>query len=232
MSEQVAHLTPANFVHQLSSVCLEDVFNPYSQICEIHDRPDAAQLRCSNLIRSLERAVELRVKTIWIARDLGYRGGRRTGLALTDEPHLGSYRSLLGGVSVEKATKGPDIGERTAGTIWRMLSRIKEPVFLWNVFPLHPHDKSNQMSNRCHTAFERRACAKYMHNLVSLLKPEKIVAIGGDAHKAALDIGLSTLRVRHPSYGGQNDFVEQISVAYGITSESKQLDFFSKTCHV
>ncbi len=110
-----------------------------------------------------------------------------------------------------------------------MLSRIKEPVFLWNVFPLHPHDKSNQMSNRCHTAFERRACAKYMHNLVSLLKPEKIVAIGGDAHKAALDIGVSTLRVRHPSYGGQNDFVEQISVAYGLTSESEQSSiFFSK----
>lgn len=228
MSEQPSHLTPPNFVRRLSEVMLEDVFNPYSQICDIHDRPDAAQLRCSNLLRSIERAVELRVKTIWIARDLGYRGGRRTGLALTDECHLSSFRALLGDVSVEKATIGPEIGERTAGTIWRMLSKIGEPVFLWNVFPLHPHDKSDPMSNRCHTARERKACAHFLHDLVSMLKPEKIVAIGADAHKAALDIGVTTLRVRHPSYGGQNDFVNQISAAYGVSDNSVQPDLFSQ----
>jgi len=32
--------------------------------------------------------MELGSNTIWMGRDLGYRGGRRTGLALTDEAHL------------------------------------------------------------------------------------------------------------------------------------------------
>jgi uracil-DNA glycosylase len=226
MSELSAPLTPAAFVEQLSRVRLDDVFNPYSQICEIYDKPDAAHIRCLNLIRSLERALELRARTIWVARDLGYKGGRRTGLALTDEAHLDSYRALLDGVYVEKATKGPEVRERTASTIWRMLDRIGEPIFLWNVFPLHPHENGNPMSNRCHAARERKTCASYLHDLVSMLRPEKIVAIGGDAHKAALEIGVSTLKVRHPSYGGQTDFIRQISAAYGINESSDQLELF------
>lgn len=226
MSEQVKNLTPELFVDLLSKVKLDNVFNPYSQICEVYDRSDAAHLRCMNLTHSLKKALDLRVRTIWIARDLGYRGGRRTGLALTDELHLASYSALLDGVSFKKATKGPDVGERTASTIWRMLDLIGEPIFLWNVFPLHPHEKSNPMSNRCHTNSERKACASFLQNIVSMLRPEKIVAIGGDAHKAANEIGVSTLRVRHPSYGGQSEFIHQIASAYCIVERKDQLELF------
>ena len=76
------------FTEALSRVHLDNVFNPYADVCELHDRPDAAARRRQNLELSLSRALELNVRTMWIARDLGYRGGRRTGLALTDEMHL------------------------------------------------------------------------------------------------------------------------------------------------
>ena len=107
-----------------------------------------------------------------------------------------------------------------------MLERIDEPIFLWNVFPLHPHEKGEPMSNRRHTSKERKTCAHFLHALISMLKPEKVVAIGGDAHKAAGDLGISTVKVRHPSYGGQNDFIQQISHAYEIEVTSRQLDMF------
>lgn len=207
-----------SFTDALSAVRLDNVFNPYSDHCALHDRADAAARRRQNLELSLTTAVDCEVRTIWIARDLGYRGGRRTGLALTDEMHLDAYSALYHGLPVEKATKGPAVGERTANVVWRMLARIGKPVFLWNVFPLHPHEPDDPMSNRCHTARERDACGEFLHAIVDLLQPEKIIAIGGDAHKAIEGLGIRSVPVRHPSYGGQNVFIRQIQEAYNLAS--------------
>lgn len=216
-----------SFTAALSSIQLDNVFNPYTDHCVLHDRPDAAACRRQNLELSLSTAVDLKVRTIWIARDLGYRGGRRTGLALTDEMHLGAFSALFRGMPVEKATKGPAVGERTANVIWRLLTRIDEPVFLWNVFPLHPHEPDDPMSNRCHTAKEREACGQFFHAIIDLLQPEKVVAIGGDAHRAVESLGISSVQVRHPSYGGQGIFVRQIEKAYGLAS-ARTPDLFSQ----
>ena len=215
------------FTDALSSVQLENVFNPYADHCELHDRPDAASRRRQNLELSLSTAMDFGIHTIWVARDLGYRGGRRTGLALTDEMHLAAYSALFRGLPVEKATKGPAVGERTANVIWRLLGRINEPVFLWNVFPLHPHEPDEPMSNRCHSARERDTCAEYFHEIVSLLRPKKIIAIGGDAHRAVESLGISSVQVRHPSYGGQNIFIRQIEAAYELR-QAETPDLFSQ----
>lgn len=111
------------------------------------------------------------------------------------------------------------MGERTASTVWRLLARINEPVFLWNVFPLHPHEPNEPMSNRCHTARERNTCGEFFHAMINLLQPEKIIAIGGDAHRAVTNLGVNSIQARHPSYGGQNVFIRQIEAAYGLASE-------------
>src|SRR5262249_29263157 len=92
------------------------------------------------------------VDSIWIARDLGYRGGRRTGLPLTDEVHLPTFSHVFGGLKVHRATIGPPVAERTAAIVWRMLRCISVPVFLWNVFPFHPYLPGEPLSNRCHSA--------------------------------------------------------------------------------
>lgn len=204
------------FVDDLAAVALPHVFNPYTDHCPLHDRLDAADRRRRNLELSLEAAIAFKVKTIWIARDLGYRGGRRTGLALTDEAHLDAYSELFRGLPVERATVGPAVGERTANTIWRMLNRLQAPVFLWNVFPLHPHEPRDPMSNRCHTARERDACGAFLHAIIQLLNPDQVFAIGGDAHRAVGALGIESVQVRHPSYGGQNVFIRQIEEAYNL----------------
>lgn len=209
--------TPAHFVDALAKVRLEHVFNPYADHCALHDQPDAIARRRRNLELSLTAAIDLNVTTIWLARDLGYRGGRRTGLALTDEAHLDAYSALFHGLPIQKATKGPAVSERTANTIWRMLMRLPQPVFLWNVFPLHPHEPDNPLSNRCHSARERNACEAFLHGVIRLLKPRLILAIGGEAHKAAAKMGIESIQVRHPSYGGQNIFIHQIEEAYNLT---------------
>ena len=147
------------FVTQIESLRFKNAFNPYAEICDLCDRPNAAELRRQNLRKVLHAAVENGVESVWIARDLGYRGGRRTGLALTDEVHLQSHSKLLKSAPLHQATKGPAVGERTALIVWRMLNLINAPVFLWNIFPLHPHEPNEPLSNRTHNRAERSACA-------------------------------------------------------------------------
>lgn len=211
--------TPSAFVDALANTRLPSVFNPYSDICPIHDRDDASEVRRENLRMFIEAAIDARVDTMWIARDLGYRGGRRTGVPLTDEIHLDSAGALLGGIPLHRATQGPVVAERTAAIVWRVLATIGTPAVLWNIFPLHPHEENDPFSNRCHTRREREATAPLLHALISLIKPRRIVAIGRDAHLALSEMELPVIPVRHPSYGGQAEFIDGVYRLYGVAED-------------
>ena len=208
-------MKPIAFVEALSTVQLDAVFNPYSDHCPLHDRADAPQRRRANLRRFLESVADDEVDSIWIARDLGYRGGRRTGLPLTDEMHLQTFSTIYG-LPLSRATKGPPMAERTAAIIWRVLQQIGQPVSLWNIFPLHPFEPGDPLSNRCHTRAEREMFSDVLFTLLDMLRPQRIIAIGRDAQKALADMSLDCHAVRHPSYGGQAEFISGMFALYGL----------------
>jgi hypothetical protein len=117
-----------------------------------------------------------------------------------------------------RATTGDPVAERTAAVIWGVLGKIRDPIFLWNVFPFHPHEPDDAFTNRAHSSFERGIGEELLAELVKLLRPQRLIAIGNDAAKAAARITSSgqTIHVRHPSYGGQAMFIRQISALYGL----------------
>lgn len=209
-------MTPSDFVCALEAASLPNVFNPWRDHCAVHDRGDAASLRRENLRRFLDRAIATEVTTMWVGRDLGYRGGRRTGVPLTDEVHLASASALLGDIDLVRATEGPVMAERTAAVIWRVLAQVRQPVVLWNVFPFHPHMADDPMSNRCHTRAERDETWPLLEALIEMVRPQRIVAIGRDARQALDDLGVTADAVRHPSYGGQAEFIAGIHDLYAI----------------
>lgn len=209
-------MTPTDFVAALQAHSLPSVFNPWRDHCVTHDLDDAPERRRENLRRFLERAMETGVSTMWVGRDLGYRGGRRTGVPLTDEVHLSSASSLLGDIPLVRATDGPIVAERTAAVVWRVLARINHPVVLWNVFPFHPHLADDPMSNRCHTRSERDDAWPLLEALIAMIRPERIVAIGRDASTALADLGVTADSVRHPSYGGQSEFMAGMYDLYSV----------------
>ncbi|GKY88126.1 uracil-DNA glycosylase [Sinisalibacter aestuarii] len=208
------------FICELQSFSSERVFNPYRNVCPNCDLSDAAVTRSRNLVSVLEAVHASGVDTIWVARDLGYRGGRRTGVPLTDEVHLNSVERLLGTGSLARATQGDVVAERTAAVIWKLLGRIGSPVMLWNVFPFHPHDEGKPMTNRCHTAKERELTLPFLWYLIEFLRPKQLVAIGRDAQAALEDSPIPVINVRHPSYGGQREFSETLAQFYGIDMPS------------
>ena len=209
-------MSASAFVSRLSRFDHANVFNPYADICPEHDKDDAPAIRKANLRKMLDSAISARADSIWIGRDLGYRGGRRTGLALTDEAHLDRAERMLGCETLTRATKGTPVAERTATVIWNMLERIQRPTMLWNVFPFHPHAPNEPMTNRSHTRVERSLTVSFLVELVELLNPSRIVAIGADAAASARDLGFEVTHVRHPSYGGQTDFIRQVEALYEL----------------
>lgn len=153
---------------------------------------------------------------MWVARDLGYRGGRRTGLPLTDEAHLDNAKAICGRSDILRATTGDAVAERTASVVWNMLKAIDEPVVLWNVFPFHPHERGNPLSNRQHSRKEREATLPLFEELRLIFRPERVFAIGRNAQHAIAGAGIQAVQVRHPSYGGQTEFTETVRAAYSL----------------
>lgn len=224
-------MSAQEFIGELQSFSSDRVFNPYRDVCPDVDRADAAATRSTNLVNLIEAVHTSGVDTIWVARDLGYRGGRRTGVPLTDEVHLNSVERLFGTDTLGRATQGEIVAERTAAVIWKLLGTIGRPVMLWNVFPFHPHEQEKPMSNRCHTAKERELTLPFLWYLIEFLKPKQLVAIGRDAQMALENSPIPVVNVRHPSYGGQREFNETLAAFYDVelTSSGKQerMKFFA-----
>lgn len=204
------------FVSRVANLSFPNSFNPYTDHCDACDLPGAAAIRRRNLTNCLSAALERGVDSLWIGRDLGYRGGRRTGLALTDDLTIGRHASLCGAIGLSRATGGPPVAERTAKIIWHALAAIQQRVFLWNVFPLHPHQPNEPFTNRNHTSIERESCRFLTAWLVQNLAPVRVVAIGNDAAACLEQAGVPCIKVRHPSYGGQAEFLSQIGQIYGV----------------
>ena len=210
-------MTPSSFVKYLQQLEFDHVFNPYTDRCPVHDRADAPERRSANLLSVFESAAGQSVDALWIGRDYSYRGGRRTGLAFTDDEHLDEH-ALRWGLTLRRPTRGAVVWERSACVVWNILSRIGAPVFLWNVFPFHPHQPDIPFSNRSHIAVERRSGQFLLEQLVRLLEPSAIIAIGNDAEKAARRFAgpAEVVKVRHPSYGGQTEFLAGMEAYYGL----------------
>ena len=203
------------FMEQLIGLQIENTFNPYSDQCPMYDLDNAPQRRSETLLAILNKASEQEVDSLWIGRDLGHRGGRRTGLPLTDDVRFDMHTKRWG-LSVERPTKGKQFAERTAATVWAVLSQIDATVLLWNIFPLHPYEPGHPLSNRPHNLVEREIGEVFLSELLLLIQPRRLIAIGNDAFSTAsrLYSRNQVVQVRHPSYGGQIQFLRGMQELY------------------
>ena len=198
------------FIRQLEDYNLPLVFNPYRDRCPECDKADAPVIRKRNLKRWLEFNLERSCEYLWVGRDLGYLGGRRTGIPFVDEGILADDNLFFQRIRVCRATKDKPKYERSAQTIWQAIRNVNSPVMLWNVFPFHPHLHNNPLSNRCHSIGERNVGISFLESLLGHIQPSSVIAVGRDAERVLTGLGVSPKYVRHPSHGGKNEFLKGI----------------------
>lgn len=199
------------FIARAAEVRLPDAFNPYADTCPVHDLADAAEIRRGNLRAILERVGKEPVDELWLALEPTRKGARRTGLAMTDGRNLAAHAARWGAIGVRPAVRTKDPAEATAAHVWKALSPLKERIFLWNAVFLHTHEPDDMLADRNQTGPERNLCLPVLKQLLAMLRPKQCVAIGINAQEALDSAKRPSIRVRHPSSGGQNMFASEIA---------------------
>ena len=194
---------------ELAQISMQNVFNPYRDRCSSHDLVDAPAIRRANLSAVVDAAIGRGCAELWVGLELGARGGRRTGLALTDEFMMEQCGAYWGLQRLRRATRGAAMQEQTARYVWGAVIGRPRPVFFWNAFPFHSH-MPGSITNRGHTLAERLAVPPILPWLVDVLGVIRIVALGRAAERAVADHGLSAHYVRHPGRGGGAAFLDAI----------------------
>ena len=186
------------FVESLARVELSDrATNQYAR----GDRRNA--IRRSNLRLYLERIG--RPRMLLVGEAPSHRGGRLTGIPFTSETIM--LRHL--GPEFRKATPGPNLStEASATMVWVTIACIEPRPVLWNAFPFHPFVRGNPFTNRAPTSEELRIGAPFLEGMLRLFPIESVVAIGNLASRSLTLLGIEHEKVRHPSQGGKQKFVD------------------------
>jgi hypothetical protein len=154
-------------------------------------------------------------RMLLIGEAVSYRGGRLTGIAFVSESvMLGGVDTASGRIlgadrGYRKATAGPKLStEASATMVWGTIRDVHPLPLLWNAFPFHPFGADSEDSNRAPTAAELLIGERFIDRLLSLFAFEQIVAIGNSASLSLQRMNIEHTKVRHPSQGGKNLFVE------------------------
>ena len=175
------------------------VFNPYKN-----------QKIANNLQVYLEfMARQKGDKILLVGEAPGYKGCRITGIPFTSGRLIRAreYRIFE---EIESQIYLTDIeSENSASLVWKTLADQYHYPLFWNAFPFHPHPKSVQNKNRAPNQQEMKEGAGYLEGLVRLFSPEKIAGIGRKGTQSLEGIfpDKEILYIRHPSYGGKQDFI-------------------------
>jgi uracil-DNA glycosylase len=172
-------------------------------------------IRRRNLRLYLEQMFGIGPRMLLIGEAVSYRGGRLTGIAFVSESvMLGGVETRSGPIlgadrGYKKATPGPKLStEASATMVWGTIREIEPLPLLWNAFPFHPFNPGNPLSNRAPSAAELLTGERFIARLMKLFGFEQVVAIGNSASLSLQRMNIDHTKVRHPSQGGKNLFVE------------------------
>jgi hypothetical protein len=201
------------FVTSLASVEVSDrACNQFSR--EVGELQGNA-IRRRNLRLYLGQMAAIAPRILLIGEAVSYRGGRLTGVAFVSESLMlagvdtRSGRLLGADHGYRKATMGPRLStEASATMVWGTIRDMTPLPLLWNAFPFHPFFPGEPDSNRAPSAAELLLGERFIEGLLRLFGFEKIVAIGNHAALSLQRMGIEHTKVRHPSQGGKNLFVE------------------------
>lgn len=210
-------MTSSEFIEALvEAPGLPNLFNPFRDICPVHDSLDSPLIRQSNLKKYLDAHLRLKSRDLWIGEAPSYSGSRRTGISFVPEPRLEVVANKLQVDFFEKTTHTPVQSPTSVRQFWHILEELEELPITYNALPFHPHHSNFPLSNRTPTKRELTQHLPYLEMILQLFQPERIIVFGRKAEYACGKLGINTTYVRHPSQGGQKAFMEKITTIYNL----------------
>lgn len=223
------------FIHALASYEGKDVFNPWRDYDFRYDKHiHAPRIRRDNLKHYLLSRIG-RAPLMIVAEAAGYQGTRFTGIAITCErmlldehkdisvTHILPQEGIPSALSelrtshdrsefIPKRTQRErGFNEPTDTVVWKaILENQLDPfsVLLWNIFPFHPHQKGQAMTNRTPTGEELKVGWIFTKALLELNGDTTLLAVGQKAAVTMESFGCKTCALRHPANGGATIFRE------------------------
>jgi len=190
--------------------CEKPLFNFY-QRCDLEvDLPGADQIRQKNLHHYLQSFSE-RPSVLVVGEAPGWRGCRFSGVPFTSQAQLLSGDLPFTG-RLSGCVSSP-LNESTATVFWQVMRPYHPRFLVWNCVPLHPHRPGILLSNRALDRHEITCYHPILREMIALLAPRQVVAVGRAAQYALDAIVGPAVYVRHPSHGGATPFKEGIESA-------------------
>lgn len=149
------------------------------------------------------------LRLVLIGEAAGYQGCRISGIPFTSEALLidGSIPGIA--ATPRLSTRPRPWSEPSARVVWRTLyeQQLADCTFLWNAFPLHPHEPDRPHSNRTPSRTELAAGEPVLAALRTALPDALLAAVGNKSSEALTRLGCAHVALRHPAYGGVSEFV-------------------------
>ncbi len=185
----------------------ETLFNPYRQVCPIHDKGDAPRIRRENLATLLHVHAQRNTRTLMVFEAPSYAGARRTGAPFVNEGMFREIEHILGvHTEFEKATKTPSQSALTTRIVWNTLAVLGPVPLILETVPFHPHEPTNPMSNRKPTLHEILIFGNHLERIIEIFDIDQIIAVGRTAERGLRNLGIECKHVRHPAQGGVRIF--------------------------
>ena len=199
------------------------LFNPWRDHCDDDYPCNGPDAKLARLAAHLDCDPEF----ILCGEAPGYQGCRHSGIAFTSE------RLLLEGKiprisppSQRLTNREPPYSEPAATVVWNALRDlgIEKSTILWNAVQMHPHKPDNKRSNRPPTSAELEFGKPALRMLANKFPSAKVVAVGKKAKRLLDSMGIVSVAVRHPSYGGATAFRRELESLVGgcARTESKR----------
>lgn len=180
-------------IESVAGATIGDTFNQFRDSDGDDCGPDAPAIRRDNLRAYL--GARLGAPVLFIAEAGGWRGARYSGLSLFSERQFGPDEPGL-----RFSSRQPfGWSEPSATVVQAAIAQWKFDVVLWNLVPTHPRRERQPHTNRTPSRAESREGERFTRELIDVLRPRHVAAIGLVAARA---LGPDVAVIRHPSHGG------------------------------
>ncbi len=193
-------------------------FNQYRDRDLSVDEAAGPGVRRNNLRGYLE-SFEKKPPVLVLGEAPGPWGCRFSGIPFTGERQLLTHALPFGGEQssrndpMRKLRKKTPYVSNSARLFWAAMLQYYPNFLVWNCVPFHPYKTEDILSVRTPTKKEILDYSDILAEMVSIMRPEKIVAVGRKAQFSLGYLGFRCNYVRHPSQGGAVRFRKGIERA-------------------